>query len=150
MTWNTITINDFEKVAQEIVQIISERYQQQGMDNACVVCLEGDLGAGKTTLTQIIAKQLGVTETVQSPTFVIKKTYKTNSPLFKNLVHMDAYRLENDPTVHTLRLDEDFKSPETLMMIEWSSMITSIIPDGAISISIKHEKEGRTLQLSFH
>lgn len=150
MTWNTTTINDSETVAQEIVQIISERYQQQGTEKACVVCLEGDLGAGKTTLTQIIAKQLGVVDTVQSPTFVIKKTYKTNSPLFKNLVHMDAYRLENDPTVHTLRLDEDFAAPETLMMIEWPSMIKSIIPDGAVYITINHEKEERTIQLSFH
>jgi tRNA threonylcarbamoyladenosine biosynthesis protein TsaE len=147
MKWTTTTIEVFKNTTNDILDIISSSYLQQGTGRACVVCLQGDLGAGKTTMTQIIAGQLGVAESLQSPTFVIKKIYNTQSELFKRLIHMDAYRLEGEENLEVLRLDEDFKSPSTLMIIEWPEMISSVIPENAIHIKIEHDKDGRIIQL---
>lgn len=147
MKWETKTIEDFTLATSELLQIISERYIQQGTGAGCIVCLYGNLGAGKTTMTQIIAAQLGVVESLQSPTFVIKKLYNAQSGLFRTLIHMDAYRLEDEENLDNLRLDEDFKKPNTLMIIEWPEMINSIIPKDAIHIKIKHNNNERKIEL---
>lgn len=148
MQWETKTIQDFEQVTKEILAIISEQYQQNKTGTACIVCLQGDLGAGKTTMTQIIAKELGVSENLQSPTFVIKKIYPTASTIFSRLVHVDAYRLGSEDNINLFRFAEDFKSPGTLMMIEWPEMISEHIPDSARYIHIHHTKDGRVISLN--
>lgn len=147
MQWNTQTIKDFEKAATNILAAVSDAYKQD-QSAACVLCLHGDLGAGKTTMTQMIARKLGVAESLQSPTFVIKKIYDTQSELFKTLIHMDAYRLEGEESLEMLRLDEDFKMPNTLMIIEWPEMIETIIPDNVIHIIIEHDNNGRIITLN--
>ena len=83
-----------------------------------VILLNGDLGAGKTSLTQGIAKGLGITRNVTSPTFNILKIYYGRMALY----HIDAYRLEN--------------SDEDLTVIEWSEFVPELIPDHYLSISI--------------
>jgi|JI10StandDraft_1071094.scaffolds.fasta_scaffold176474_2 tRNA threonylcarbamoyladenosine biosynthesis protein TsaE len=145
MQWNTQTIEDFEQTAEETLKIISDEYSKKGTDNAYVVCLHGDLGAGKTTMTQIIGKSLGVIETINSPTFVIKKTYQTTDNTFKILIHMDAYRLEGEKKLDVFRLDQDFTSTNTLMIIEWPEIIESVIPKHAMHIFIEHDGEGRKI-----
>ncbi len=147
MKWETKTIEDFTLATTELLQIISDRYTQQGTGTGCVVCLHGDLGAGKTTMTQIIAGQLGVSDSLQSPTFVIKKMYSTRSELFKQLIHMDAYRLEGEENLDVLRLDEDFKNPNTLTIIEWPEIINSVIPNDAIHIFIRYTEVGRIIEV---
>lgn len=147
MEWNTKTIEDFEQTTKEILKTVSEVYQQQGNSNTCVVCLHGDLGSGKTTMTQIIGKLLGVTEAINSPTFVIKKVYKTNNTAFETLIHMDAYRLEGEQNIDVFRLDEDFKNSHALMVIEWPEIISQSIPSDAIHIFIEHTPTGRKILL---
>ena len=63
-------------------------------NEALVVGLYGNLGAGKTAFTQAVARELGIQEIVTSPTFVIEKIYPTSHPHFARLIHIDAYRLE--------------------------------------------------------
>ncbi len=145
MQRTTQTIEDFEQAAGEILQIISEHYKQQGADNTYIICLHGDLGAGKTTMTQIIGKSLGVTEIINSPTFVIKKIYQTTDDVFKTLIHMDAYRLEGEQNLDVFRLDQDFTSTNTLMIIEWPEIIESMIPKNAVHIFIEHDGAGRKI-----
>src|ERR1035437_464305 len=88
-----------KKETSKISQKILNRILKMKNNKAKVVALSGDLGAGKTTLTQELAKLLGVKENVVSPTFIIMKIYKINSSKynshFKQLVHIDAYRLES-------------------------------------------------------
>ncbi len=97
-----------------------------------VVALEGDLGAGKTTFTKGIAKRLGVTRTVNSPTFTIMKQYKGNMPLY----HMDVYRIENE--------DEDFGFEEFfegdgVTIVEWAHLIKTQLPDELLTLYLYHE-----------
>ncbi len=94
-----------------------------------VILLNGDLGAGKTTLTQGIAKGLGITRNVTSPTFNILKIYNGRMTLY----HIDAYRLEG---VHQDLGFEEFLQDDGLTVIEWSEFVPDLIPDSYLSISI--------------
>lgn len=113
---------------------------------ATIVALQGELGAGKTTFTQEVGKLLGVTENMHSPTFVIMKVYEINyKPArqsggggFKHLIHIDAYRLENDAELLHLGWEEIIKEPENLVFIEWPENVAGIIPENAKRISFKH------------
>lgn len=96
-----------------------------------LILLNGDLGAGKTTLTQFIGLAMGVTRTINSPTFNIIKSYKgTNLKLH----HMDCYRLEDSE--EDLGFDEYFED-EALTVIEWSQFIKDLLPKEALVINIK-------------
>lgn len=103
----------------------------KNLEKGTVICLEGDLGAGKTTLTQSIAKSLDIKNYVTSPTFTIIKEYKGRL----NLYHMDAYRLESEIEMYDLGYDEYINS-DGVCIIEWASNIKSIIPKDAIMINI--------------
>lgn len=95
-----------------------------------VFLLDGDLGAGKTTLTQGIAKGLGVKRNVTSPTFTIQKIYHGEK---MNLYHIDAYRLEG--IEQDLGFDEYFYD-DGLTVIEWSQFVSYLIPDEYLKVSI--------------
>lgn len=81
-----------------------------------IVLLNGDLGAGKTTFVKGIAKALNVKEVVTSPTFTLLKTYKSNR---YEIVHIDAYRLENS----SFEEMDDYLNDENVLFIEWSSCL---------------------------
>lgn len=109
-----------------------------------VFLLDGDLGAGKTALTQGIAKGLGVKRTVTSPTFTIQKIYHGSM----NLYHIDAYRLEN--TEQDLGFDE-FMYDDGLTVIEWAQFVPYLIPEEYLSVSISLQEDGsRRFVLSAH
>jgi tRNA threonylcarbamoyladenosine biosynthesis protein TsaE len=97
-----------------------------------VVLLEGDLGAGKTTLVGGVARALKVEEDVISPTFNIMKCYfKGTLPLY----HIDAYRLENQNI--ELGLDEYIEG-NGVCFIEWPQYIKPLLPDETLSITLKN------------
>lgn len=103
------------------------------LDLEDVVLLTGDLGAGKTTITQGIAKGLNITEKVNSPTFNILKIYlQGDKPLF----HIDAYRLEDDKK--DIGLDE-YIGEAGITVIEWPHFIKHLLPASALEISICHK-----------
>jgi tRNA threonylcarbamoyladenosine biosynthesis protein TsaE len=118
-------------------------------EKAMVVGLSGHLGAGKTAFTKAVAKALGVTEGVTSPTFVLMKTYEINHPKWKHLVHIDAYRLEGEDDAKILKLDELRNDPTNLIMVEWVENVGEVenfpnychmvfkIPDGAEGKSVR-------------
>lgn len=99
-----------------------------------VLTLDGDLGAGKTTMTQGIAKGLDIKKTVSSPTFTILKIYQGRLPLY----HFDAYRLEGS---HEDLGFEEMIDGDGVAVIEWPQFITDDIPEEKLSISIKRLDE---------
>jgi tRNA threonylcarbamoyladenosine biosynthesis protein TsaE len=120
---------------------------------AHVVALSGNLGAGKTTLTQHIARELGIEEQITSPTFVLMKQYPLAGSVFKQLVHIDAYRLESPDELNPLRVDELFANPANLILVEWPERVIEKLPtlrtditltvvdDSARDITITYAKE---------
>ena len=101
------------------------------LPNGSVVALQGDLGAGKTTLVRGVGKALHIDEVIQSPTFNIMKLYlKGDRPL----IHVDAYRLADINT--DIGLDEYIGYESGLTMIEWPQYIESLLPKDVLYIDI--------------
>jgi tRNA threonylcarbamoyladenosine biosynthesis protein TsaE len=98
-----------------------------------VVCLEGDLGAGKTTFTQGLAHALGVPGRVTSPTFCIVQEHLAE----RLLVHMDLYRLHDESDVEAIGW-EDYLSQGAILVVEWPERAGSLIPNTAKHIVFKH------------
>jgi tRNA threonylcarbamoyladenosine biosynthesis protein TsaE len=96
------------------------------------LALHGDLGVGKTTFVQGLARGLGVHDPVTSPTFNIFTLYKGNT---RTLVHMDAYRLENDRQIDALML-EDFLVSPWVLAVEWPERIAAWIPANALHLDL--------------
>ena len=97
-----------------------------------VVALIGDLGTGKTTLTKSIARGLGVTETVTSPTFNIIREYKSGRiPLY----HFDVYRIADPEEMFELGYEEYFYG-DGICVVEWADIIEELLPEDAVIIHI--------------
>lgn len=102
--------------------------------------LEGELGSGKTTFTKGLAKGLGITRNVNSPTFTIVKQYKGRIPLY----HMDVYRLEDS--------DEDIGFSEYfhgdgVSVVEWAKFIEDYLPEERLEINIEYTDDDQTRKL---
>lgn len=95
-----------------------------------VICLEGDLGSGKTLFTKAFAKSMGIMDNITSPTFNIIKEYEGELKLF----HMDVYRLSE--VKEDIGITEYFKRGG-VTIIEWSDLISDILPKNRLDIKIK-------------
>ncbi len=116
---------------------------------AVVLALTGDLGAGKTTLVQLIARVLGVADMVTSPTFVVMKQYETKNDTFSQLVHIDAYRIEDVDEMRPLGFSTLLAEPGTLMCIEWAERIETLLPTHTIATTLTlNRDETRTLTIN--
>ena len=106
--------------------------------NGMTLLLQGDLGAGKTTLVRGIARGLNIADVVQSPTFNIMKIYlKGNRPL----IHIDAYRLADINT--DIGLDEYIGYETGITVIEWPMFIKNLIPVDSIEVNITNDGDDR-------
>ncbi len=104
------------------------------LDEALVVGLYGNLGAGKTTFTQSVARELGITQPTTSPTFVIEKIYETKHAHFARLIHIDAYRLVNGKELQDLNFEELVSNKNNLILIEWPENVKEILPENHIKL----------------
>lgn len=100
-----------------------------------IVCLSGDLGAGKTAFTKGIAKGMGVEGYVTSPTYTIINEYEGRLPLF----HFDVYRLNDVEEMHELGYEEYFFG-DGVVVIEWADIVRDIIPGERLWITILNTK----------
>ncbi len=112
---------------------------------ATIVALSGELGAGKTTFVKGIAKALGITEHVTSPTFVIMKIYDSSGGKFERLVHIDAYRLKGIHHLNVLGWDELLRDQGNLILIEWPEKIAKAVPSDAISLAFRYSGDEREI-----
>lgn len=101
--------------------------------HAHVVGLSGELGSGKTTFVQAVARALGVTQSVTSPTFVIVKRYSIKHSVFTALIHADAYRLKSGDA-HTIGWFNYIKDPRNLIMVEWPENMFEDFPSTAMRL----------------
>lgn len=108
--------------------------------SATLVTLSGELGAGKTSFTQALARSLGVTEHVTSPTFVLEKIYELPQETgrgFLRLVHIDAYRLEGGKSLSPLGFDGIMQGPSNLVVLEWPERVSDALPTPAHAITLE-------------
>ena len=97
-------------------------------NNALILCLNGDLGGGKTTFTQGLAKGFGIKQKINSPTFLIIKKYSVKRNNFKNFYHLDCYRLEDPQELIDLGFKEMISDKNNFIVIEWAEKIKKILP----------------------
>jgi tRNA threonylcarbamoyladenosine biosynthesis protein TsaE len=96
-----------------------------------VIALNGDLGAGKTTLTQAIARGMQITEAVTSPTFALAQEYSGRVPLF----HFDPYRLDSAEAFADIGFDEYFERGGVIV-VEWADKITMLLPEERLTLTL--------------
>jgi tRNA threonylcarbamoyladenosine biosynthesis protein TsaE len=109
-----------------------------------VVCLDGDLGSGKTTLVQGMAAGWGSTDAVSSPTFVLVNLYRR--PDGERFAHLDAYRLADGAEAIDLDLDQLLDGGP--LVVEWANRICGSLPEDCLSIELKWiETEQRQMQV---
>lgn len=142
---NSIDITEMKQLrefAQQILVVVSE---QKTETQATLIILSGNLGTGKTTFTQEFAKLLGITDSVSSPTYVIEQRYSIlEHEQFTELVHIDAYRLENKDDPQKIGLDLALSDPKKLILIEWPQKIESFLEKYTkISISLENKQTSR-------
>jgi len=99
-----------------------------------VICLQGDLGAGKTTFVQGVAQGWGSLDSVSSPTFIIVNMYRRDDQ--SQLFHMDAYRLDSTPEAEELDLDSMLAQGS--LFIEWPERMDGIIPEEHLWINLEY------------
>lgn len=121
--------------AQETFQL-GKKLGQQAVPGM-IICLNGDLGTGKTVFTQGFAAGLGIEEPVNSPTFTIVQVYEEGRlPLY----HFDVYRIGDPLEMEEIGYEEYFYG-EGVCLIEWSELIEELIPEDAIGILIEKDLE---------
>lgn len=167
MKYISHSIEETTEFAKKFLQTLATRGEAF---SATVVGLYGNLGAGKTTFTQCLAKKLGTTETITSPTFVIEKIYpihhrpstafpqgyQTTSPQsspqfklpFTQLIHIDAYRLEKGAELAVLGFERLLNDPKNLILIEWPERVADIMPKDHIQLKFEFVDENtRTMEV---
>jgi len=135
MKWRCITksASQTKRFGEVLAKQILKRISKQ----ALVIGLTGNLGGGKTTFLQGLAKGLGVREKILSPTFVISKRFRIQSEKFKNFYHFDCYRLNSAKEVLPLGFKEIIRNPENIVAIEWADRIIEILPPSTIFLEFK-------------
>ncbi len=115
---------------------LAQNFESEKFENM-VICLDGELGSGKTVFTKGIANALGIDEVITSPTFTIIKEYTTGEmPLY----HMDVYRLDGNTDGVGI---EEYFTKGGIVVIEWSNTIKDILPKERLEIKFKVIDENR-------
>ncbi len=131
MEYKVTTKNEFETIE------IAQNFESEKFPNM-IICLDGELGSGKTVFTKGIANALGIQETITSPTFTIIKEYEGELPLY----HMDVYRLDGNTDGVDI---EEYFTKGGVVVIEWAETIKDILPEERLDIKFKVLDENRRL-----
>ncbi len=129
-----------ENIKEAASQFLSE------IGNENIIAFYGDMGAGKTTFIKAICEVLGVTETVNSPTFSIVNEY--TSATGKSIYHFDFYRITNPREALDMGCNDYFYS-NNLCLIEWAERIAELLPESHLAVNISEQEDGsRILEIS--
>ena len=135
------TVKDLEALSTEAEALVGSLLPKE--TGATLVTLSGDLGAGKTSFTQAVARALGVTEHVTSPTFVLAKSYALPEGLtFRELLHIDAYRLTEGKDLMPLGFFEAMEDTGTLVFLEWPEIVADTLPKPDVIVSLVANEDG--------
>ena len=129
MEYKVVTHNELETIE------VAQNFESEKFPNM-IICLDGELGSGKTVFAKGIANALGIEETITSPTFTIIKEYEGELPLY----HLDVYRL--DGKTEGVGIEEYF-TKGGVVVIEWADTIKDILPEERLDIKIKVSDEDK-------
>lgn len=147
-----ITDQDFENL-EIFAAFVADFMQQNSPDsgNGGVLCLMGNLGAGKTTFTKYFAKNLGIQEfRVKSPTYTYYREYDLTflaapPDRFKKFYHFDFYRIEELDELLLSEIEEFWENEDNLLIIEWPERVKDYLPDQRFELKIENLASGERL-----
>ncbi len=132
--FNAVDLQGMAKVAAHIADLLKPDM---------LISLQGDLGAGKTTLVQLILQQLGYHGRVKSPTYTLIEEYQFNN---WHIVHLDLYRIADPEELEYLAIDEFFSQP-CVKFIEWYQQAQGYLPPPDFIIQIDYQQEKRKITI---
>ena len=129
-------LEDINSVAKQFIELVGERR---------VFAMYGAMGVGKTTFVKAVCEELGVDDTINSPTFAIVNEYHTKEE--KIVYHFDFYRIEDVQEAYDFGYEDYFYS-QAMCFIEWPERIESILPIDVVNLNFTEEEDGsRTIQV---
>ncbi len=128
-----IKIESLDKIDDAAISFI------KAMGDNTVFAFRGEMGAGKTTFIKAICENLGVSDTINSPTFAIVNEYRSDSG--ELIYHFDFYRINKIEEVYDFGYEDYFYSG-SLCFIEWPELIEELLPKDTVNVSIKAEEDG--------
>ncbi|MFT6844231.1 MAG: tRNA threonylcarbamoyladenosine biosynthesis protein TsaE [Flavobacteriales bacterium] len=134
-TWNNLSLLQLKEIATQLWDL----FPSEG-----VICFYGDMGVGKTTLINELAKAAGVTEETSSPTFSIVNEYRTMDD--KKIYHFDCYRIEDEHEALDFGI-EDYFYDQAISLVEWPEKVASLLPEKVCEVHLSiNEDETRNLR----
>ena len=110
------------------------------------IALYGELGAGKTTFVQGLARELGIKKRILSPTYILMRTYQIpQQPIYNSLVHIDLYRVESAQDLKSIDLEQLFSDTKNLIVIEWAEKLDASQLKNALKIKFKTMSENQRI-----
>ena len=146
---NNFKKEEIKNISEKILDKISKTIKT---GNAKILAFSGDLGSGKTTITTEIGKHLGIKNKIISPTFVIMKIYEVDKKskyhlFFKKLIHIDAYRFDEENDILKIGWQEIQKDKDNLIIIEWPERIAKHLNKDTYFIKLEHvDKNTRSIE----
>lgn len=113
-TWKVQTVEQWHDVARDVAALLRP---------GDVLALQGVLGAGKTTFVQALAAAMGAVQMPKSPTFSLLRTYAVKQGTIRRLLHVDAYRIEDECDMVPLDLDEELADGDAVLVLEWPEQV---------------------------
>ena len=132
----TITIKDITGLADAAQEFIAQ------MGDNKIFAFYGSMGAGKTTFVKALCEAMGVTDTVNSPTFAIVNEY--NTPSGRPIYHFDFYRIKRLGEVYDMGY-EDYFYGRGLCFIEWPELIEELLPEDTVRVNIEEQPDDSRL-----
>lgn len=129
-------MEDWDRLAAQLVPRLK---------SGTILALSGPLGAGKTALVQALARALRAKDRPRSPTFSLVRSYSVAADPIKTLVHVDAYRIDDEKDAIALGLDELLLEPGTVLAVEWAEKLRIVLPrlsKDIIQITIEPDPNG--------
>jgi len=135
-TINIASTDELAKAAKEFIEVVKDKR---------TFAFNGQMGAGKTTFIKAICEQLGVKDTISSPTFSIVNEYLTTKG--DKVFHFDFYRIKTEQEAYDMGYEDYFYS-KVYCFVEWPEKIASLLPPKTVNVSIKLDGEKRIVTIT--
>ena len=133
------------------IRTAARKFIEKALPEHSVIAFYGGMGAGKTTFIKALCEELGVEDTVTSPTFALVNEYSVedrgsrNEKRFSKVFHFDFYRIKRLEEVYDMGYEDYFYQKNALCLIEWPELVEELLPDDALRVEISEESDGNRL-----
>ena len=130
------------------IRTAARKFIEKALPEHSVIAFYGGMGAGKTTFIKALCEELGVEDTVTSPTFALVNEYSVedrgtrNEKRFSKVFHFDFYRIKRLEEVYDMGYEDYFYQKNALCLIEWPELVEELLPDDALRVEISEESDG--------